>query len=224
MSNFKCKDFEDIGRCFEQLNSNFRSEINSLRSELKGVKEKITAIEGHVEYAQSEFQTLHNETIPSFEDKLTEETNQRLALELWGRKWNLIIRGVKSSVKDERFESPRATLHLVQSFLIETLGYKQEEIDNIQFAAAHRLKFGSERGKDIIVRMVSLIDRDEILKAARKLVPGSGFSVVPDLPPSLSKLRGELLRRRSELSVAEKKKTRLVYLTRPPFLRLITKK
>jgi hypothetical protein len=49
-------------------------------------------------------------------------------------------------------------------------------------------------------------------------------SVVPDLPPSLSKLRGELLRRRSEMSVAEKKKTRLVYLTRPPFLRLITKK
>lgn len=107
---------------------------------------------------------------------------------------------------------------------METLGYKQEEIDSIQFAAAHRLKFRSERGKDIIVRMVSLIDRDEILKAARKFVPGSGFSVFPDLPPSLSKLRGELLRRRSELSVAEKKKTRLVYLTRPPFLRLITKK
>jgi hypothetical protein len=39
-----------------------------------------------------------------------DETNQRLALELWGRKWNLIIRGVKSSVKDERFESPRGTL------------------------------------------------------------------------------------------------------------------
>ena len=87
----------------------------------------------------------------------------------------------------------------------------------------HRLKSGGERGKDIIVRMVSLIDRNEILKAAKKLVPGSGFSVVPDLPPSLSKLRGELLRRRSEMSVAEKK-TRLVYLTRPSFLRLITKK
>jgi hypothetical protein len=50
---------------------------------------------------------------------------------------NFIIRDVKSSAKDERFEFP----HLVQAFLIETLGYKQEEIDNIQFAAAHRLKF-----------------------------------------------------------------------------------
>ena len=85
----------------------------------------------------------------------------------------------------------------------------------------HRLKSGSERGKDIIVRMVSLIDRDEILKAAKKLVPGSGFSVVPDLPPSLSNQR-DLLRRRSEMSVADKK-TRLVYLTRPPFFRLIKK-
>jgi hypothetical protein len=43
------------------------------------------------EYAQSEFQTLHNETIPAFEDKLMDETNQRLALELCGSKWNLII-------------------------------------------------------------------------------------------------------------------------------------
>jgi hypothetical protein len=35
--------------------------------------------------------------------------------------------------------------------------------------------------------MVSLIERDEILKAARKLVPGPGFSVVPDLPFKLPK-------------------------------------
>ena len=69
---------------------------------------------------------------------------------------------------------------MVQAFLCETLGYKQEEIDNIQFAAVHRLKFRSKRRKDIIVRLVSLIDRDEMLMAARKLVPGSGFSVVPD--------------------------------------------
>jgi hypothetical protein len=57
-----------------------------LKRQLKGVKEKITAIEGHVEYAQIEFQTLHNETIPAFEDKQMDETNQHLALELWGRK------------------------------------------------------------------------------------------------------------------------------------------
>jgi len=39
--------------------------MHSFRKEVTGVKEKITAIEGHVEYAQSEFQTLHNETIPA---------------------------------------------------------------------------------------------------------------------------------------------------------------
>ena len=52
---------------------------------------------------------------------------------------------------------------MVQAFLHEMLGYKQEEIDCIQFAAVHRLKFGSECGKDIIVRLVSLIDQDEML-------------------------------------------------------------
>jgi hypothetical protein len=73
---------------------------------LKGVKEKITAIEGHVEYAQSEFQTLHNETVPAFEDKLMDETNQPLALQLWGRKWNLIIRGVKNAETRPRHKLP----------------------------------------------------------------------------------------------------------------------
>ena len=47
---------------FEQLNTNFRSKSHSFRNEVTGVKEKITAMEGHVEYAQGKFQTLHNET------------------------------------------------------------------------------------------------------------------------------------------------------------------
>jgi hypothetical protein len=57
-----------------------------------------------------------------------DETNQHLALELWGRKWNLIIWGVKSYVKDKRFESPRGTLHLVQAFLHETLGSSRKKL------------------------------------------------------------------------------------------------
>ena len=55
---------------------------------MKAVNEKITSIEGHVEFAQSEFQTLHNETIPLFEEKLMDEANQRLALELWEENGN----------------------------------------------------------------------------------------------------------------------------------------
>lgn len=35
----------------------------------------------------------------------------------------------------------------------------------------------------------SLIDRDEILKAARKLPHGSIVSIFPDLPPEISDLR-----------------------------------
>jgi len=72
------------------------------------LKDKITAIECHVEYAHCEFQTFHNETIGTTEDKLSDETSQRLAFEHWVRNYNLIIRGVKSSVKDGRFKTPRA--------------------------------------------------------------------------------------------------------------------
>jgi hypothetical protein len=98
------------------------------------------------------------------------------------------------------------------------LGYKQDQIDTV----VQRLKYGNERGKDIIVRLNSLIDRDEMLKALRKLVWGSDFSIVPELPPPLSKLSGELFLCRADMSDAEKKD--LVYLTKQPFLKLVTKK
>ena len=45
--------------------------MHSFRKDVTGVKEKSTSIVGHVEYIQSEFQTLHNETIPAIGDKLT---------------------------------------------------------------------------------------------------------------------------------------------------------
>ena len=62
------------------------------------------------------------ETILAFEDKLNDETNQLFVLKLWGRKWNLIIRYAKNSVKDVRFETPRGTLHLVQVFSVRNIG------------------------------------------------------------------------------------------------------
>ena len=102
-----------MGRCSAQSNINYRSLILFHRKEMTRVKGKITAIECHVDYALCEFQTLHNETIRTTEDKLFDETSQSLAFEHWVRNHNLIIRGVKSSVKDERFKTPRVSQALV---------------------------------------------------------------------------------------------------------------
>ena len=52
------------------------------------------------------------------------------------------------------------------------------------FTAVHGLPSGEPGRRNIILRLSNLVERDEIVRAATKLEPGSGYSVVPDLPPS----------------------------------------
>ena len=90
----------------------------------------------------------------------------------------------------------------------------------MQFAACHRLPGGPDVKKNIIVRFVNLLDRDDVLAHAMKLPAKSGYSVVPDLPPEIAEVRHKLLMERHEMSAAEKKKFKLVYLKEYPFVAL----
>ena len=42
-----------------------------------------------------------------------------------------------------------------------------------------------------------------------------------DLPPELSKLRGQLLKKKSELPVQQQKEAKLKYLQKAPFIQLV---
>ena len=131
--------------------------------------------------------------LPEFEEKLDKEAMERIKLEMWGRKWNIIIRSVKGAAVKREF--PKVTAARVREFLKKTLGFPEESVNSMLFTAVHRLPSGEADRRNIILRLSSLIDRDDILQAAMRLEAGSGFSVVPDLPPDLATLRGELLKR-----------------------------
>ena len=134
--------------------------------------------------------------------------------------WNLIIRGMSG----QDGEHPKTTQTVVREFLNTKLGFDTEHVKNMLFTAVHMLPSGPTDKRNVILWLSNLIDRDEILMTATKLPPGSGFSVVPDLPPILASRRGELLRERSAMSVEERRKYRLVYLKESPFLQLVRKK
>lgn len=68
--------------------------------------------------------------------------------------------------------------------------------------------------------MVSLIDRDHILEAARKLPPGTDVSIFPDPRPEISDLRSKLLNERFTLPNDERKKLKLIYTKEFPFVSL----
>ena len=124
-------------------------------------------------------------------------------MEMWGRTLNLVIRGIEG--EKDRIERPRETEVLIRAFLKKVLSFAEDLADNMLFTAVHRLITGPVGRKSVTLRLSSLIDRDEILEKALKLKPGSGYSIVPDLSPSLAMRRSELLNDRREMPEALRK-------------------
>ena len=123
---------------------------------------------------------------------------------MWERKWNLVIRGIEG--EQDRIERPREAEVLVRTFLKKVLSFAEDRAANMLFSAVHRLKTGPVGRKSVILRLSSLIHRDEFLEKALKLKPGSGYSIVSDLPPSLAMRRSELLKDRREMPEGLRKK------------------
>jgi len=220
LQKYECKDFSDIAKCFEKLHLHINTEVEMLKVKQEETEKRMGVIDNQIEFMNGELQDIHGKHIPGLDDKLEKESNERLKLELWGRKWNLIIRGLSG----QDGEPPKTTQTVVRVFLNTKLGFDTEHVKNMLFTAVHRLPSGPTDKRNVILRLSNLIDRDEILMTATKLPPGSGFSVVPDLPPILASRRGELLRERSAMSVEERRKYRLAYLKESPFLQLVRKK
>ena len=83
-----------------------------------------------------------------------------LALNLWGRKWNLIVHGIPGEIK----ETSETTRHKIQEFFNTTLKMDPGEVKNINIAACHRIRGSRDATKEsIIVRFVDLQQRDYIL-------------------------------------------------------------
>ncbi|CAG2208986.1 unnamed protein product [Mytilus edulis] len=223
MADYECKDFADIGKCFQKLHIYINTEVEKLKEKQEQIDERVKVLENQAEFANGELHDIHNSKIPNLESLIAEEANERLKLEVWGRKWNLVIRGIEGKVG----ESPKVTENIVRIWLHNDkkgLGFTAPQVKGMLFTAVHRLPNGPEKKRNIILRLSNLIDRDDILSAATKLPRGCGYSVVPDLPPSLAARRGELLAERSKMSNEEKRKFRLVYLKDPPFVQLVKKR
>lgn len=212
---YTCKGFDDLGKCFAKLHC----ELSGVRDDIGKLKTTVSHLEHFAEYANTSFQEIQEKTIPNIENKITSEENERIKLDMWGRKWNLVIRGVKGDLR----EKPRETEREVRTFFIETLKLEESYAKSMLFSAVHRLPGGTEGYRNIIIRLNSLLDRDEVLSAAFQLTKGSGFSVVPDLPNSVSKRRATLLEKRWKMAPQEKSQYKLVYLKEFPFVDLVKK-
>ena len=118
----------------------------------------------------TEFNELHNTHVQNLENKWDKEQSERFKLEMWGKKRNLVFRGIEG--EKDRIKRPRETEVLVRTFLKKVLSFAEDRADNMLFWAVHRLKTGPVGRKSVILRLSSLIDRDEILEKSSKAETG----------------------------------------------------
>ena len=202
---YRVEDLKDISKCFAKLHSNIGAELFQFREKLKETTDRVVELEKAMSHFENEQLEMKESTIPGIIE-MAETHNKSfrdeiLALNLWGRKWNLIVHGITGEIK----ETSEATRHKIQEFFNTTLKMDPGEVKN-NIAACHRIRGSRDATKaSIIVRFVDLQQRDYILGLAKKLPKGSGYGVMVDLPPELSKLRGRLLKKKSELPVQQQK-------------------
>ncbi|CAC5423110.1 unnamed protein product [Mytilus coruscus] len=177
--------------CFACLHLKLVGNVEILKTEVKVLRDNVENLESHAKLMDDSIKDIHNTLLPDIEEKISTEEKERLKLEHWGLKWNLVISGVSGT---PLAEMPKATDVYVRFPFEKTLEIPKERIEKMLFQAVHRIpgKKGDKEKRKIIVRFNSLIDRVEVLAAGMKLQRGSGYSVVRDVPPSVEKLRFNL--------------------------------
>jgi seryl-tRNA synthetase len=114
--------------------------MESVQGEIKELKSNIKEIESAVHNTNEDIQDIHEKIKPEIKESVS--TERKLRLEVWGRKWNLIIKGVEGDTK----EQPRTTEKCVRAILQDVLHMDSEHLRSILFLAAHRLP-GEKEGK-----------------------------------------------------------------------------
>ena len=196
---YRVEDLKDISKCFTKLHANIGAEFCQFEK-LKDTTDRVVELEKAMPHFENEQLEMKESTIPGIIEE-AEKHNKSirdgiLALNLWGRKWNLNVHGITGEIK----ENSEAARHKIQEFFNTTLKMDPGEVKNINIAACHRIRGSRDATKEsIIVRVMDLQQQDYILNLAKKLPKGSGYGVMVDQPPNLSKLRGRLLKKKSEL-------------------------
>lgn len=219
---YKVEDLKAISKCFAKLHANIGAEFCQFRKKLKETIDRVVELEKAMSHFENEQLGMKESTIPGIIEEAEKHNksirDEVLALNLWGRKWNFIVHGMTGEIK----ETSEVTRHRIQEFFNTTLKMDPGEVKNINIAACHRIRGSRDATKEsIIIRFVDLQQRDYILTLAKKLPKGSGYEVMVDLSPELSKLRRRLLKKKSELPFQQQKETKLKYLQKAPFIQLV---
>ena len=140
-----------------KLHANIGAEFCQFREKLKGTTNRVVELEKAMSYFQNEQLEMKESMVLWIIEKAEKHNksihDEILALNLWGRKGNLIVHGIAR----EKKETSEATRHKIEEFLNTILKTDPGEVKNNNIAACHIIRGSRGATKEsIIVRFVDL--------------------------------------------------------------------
>ena len=227
-----------IRLCIREENKALRADIKSLQARLDKLDKlhqtittltsTITTVENGLQYASQRLDYMEEKVIPAINNHIASiaqrHFHESLKKDAHGRKWNVVLHGVDGPAGEDESDTRNA----VKDFAQAALKLSPDDITSTVFQACHRLSQKENAG--IIIRFVDLTDRDKWLAGAKNIQsyiselrppnPDKKISMAIDLPPNIRPLKDNLMKKRRELPFEKRRRSKLRYLAKWPFVEL----
>ena len=202
--------------------------IDKLSQDITTYKTTVSSVESGLQFASTRLDHIEEKVIPAVTRHLSilsqRQLHETLKMDAHRRKWNVVIHGIDGVAGEEE----SATRQAVKDFAQSALKLSPDDIRDSIFSACHRLSKKENAG--IIVRFVDLMYRDKWLSGARNIQtyltelrppnPTKKISLAIDLPPKIRPLKDNLMKKRKELPLDKRRRSKLRYLAQWPFVEL----
>jgi len=185
-----------------ELNEKMDKQMDKLEETVQKVTDRVESLEMDVGNVRDQ-QTSDRKKISSLQEDLYDLRRSLLQSELYGRKYNLLIHGLKGYET-----SAPETISAVRTFFKGPLGLSAETVDKMAIRNAHRLQRKLTGETPIIVVFLIMYERETVLRSGKNL-KDTGIRVTPDLPPVLKKVRGALSHEAYSIRQSENLQTRI---------------
>ena len=227
-----------IRQCIREENKALRADIKSLQARLDKLDKlhqtittltsTIATVENGLQFASQRLDYMEEKVIPAIKNHIASiaqrQFHESLKKDAHGRKWNVVLHGVDGPAGEDESDTRNA----VKDFAQAALKLSPDDIESTAFQACHRLSQKANAG--IIIRFVDLTDRDKWLAGAKNIQtyiselrppnPDKKISMAIDLPPNIRPLKDNLMKKRRELPFEKRRRSKLRYLAKWPFVEL----
>ena len=89
---YACDNKSDISKCFARLHLELAEKTDRYERDILNINIRVLDLETHNDEIDKVISTVTENDIPAIEGRLENTDNALLKLDMWSRKWNIIIR------------------------------------------------------------------------------------------------------------------------------------